>query len=47
MATTSPSHIDKTRDSSAPSEALHRGPGRLLTIPEVAEWLGVNKGMGL
>jgi excisionase family DNA binding protein len=44
MATTSPSHIDKTRDSSAPSEALQRGPGRLLTIPEVAEWLGVSKG---
>ena len=44
MATNSPSHIDRTRDSSAPSESLQRGPGRLLTIPEVAEWLGVSKG---
>jgi excisionase family DNA binding protein len=43
MATSSSNHVDRVRDSSAPSEALQRGSERLLTIPEVAEWLGVSK----
>jgi excisionase family DNA binding protein len=43
MATTSPSRVDRTRDSSAASEALQRESERLLTITDVAEWLGVSK----
>ena len=43
MATTSPSQVDSKRDGSVSSQALHRRSERLLTIPEVAEWLGVSK----